>query len=71
MAHLQFRKWKTLNGNILAFRLNCKKVGWAELLPVCSARIWVRKTFQNLVELETIRKIVENHIKQIQSVIVI
>ena len=66
MAHLQFRKWKMLKGNILAFRLNCKKVGQEELLPVHCVRICVRKTFQNLLKLEKIGKRVENHIKQIQ-----
>ena len=60
MAHLQVRKWKMLKGNILAFQLNCKKVGRAELLPVGCVRICVRKTFQNLLKSAKIRKSVEN-----------
>ena len=34
-------------------------------------RICVRKTFQNLLKLEKIRKRVENYIKQIQLLVII
>ncbi len=71
MAHLQFRKWKMLKGNISAFRLNCKKAGRAELLPVRSVRICVRKTFQNMLKLDKIGKRLENHIEQNQLLIII